>query len=152
MEEQEVLFQALELLVTTKFKLSNNRSLLIKCTKLHLIDSVKLTKTLVKTKIDLHFSVLQINIILMVNKMKRNKDLLKSSKKFFINSKCSSKIMMDKKCSLSKMIKRMPSFQKLNASNFKPSKTFLLKPQELKMLRRWVIFSKLTVVEITLST
>jgi hypothetical protein len=146
------LFQALELLVTTKFKLSSNRSQLIRCTKLHLTDLVKLTKILVKTKIDLHFSVLQINIILMVNKMRKSKDSLKSSKKFFINSKCSSKIMMDKKCSLSKMIKRMPSSQRLNANNFKPSRIFLLKPQELKMLRRWVIFSKLTVVEITLST
>jgi len=150
------LFQALELLVTTKFKLSSNRSQLIRCTKLHLTDSVKLTKILVKTKIDQHFSVLQINIILMVNKMKRNKDSLKSSKKFFINStsknKCSSKIMMDKRCSLSKMIKRMLSSQRLNANNFRHSKTFLLKPQELKMLRRWVIFNKLTVEEITLST
>jgi hypothetical protein len=50
------------------------------------------------------------------------------------------------------MIKRMLSSQRLNASNFKPSRTFLPKPQELKMLRRWVIFSKLIVVEITLST
>lgn len=135
-----------------KFKLRLSKSQQTRCTKQHLIDSAKQTTMLAKTTIDQLFSVLQINTKLMVNKMKRSKDSLKNSKRFFINSKCSNKRAIHRKCSLLKMIKRMPSFQRLRDSSSKLSKTcYKIQLKDLKTLRKWDIFNRLTVEEIILS-